>query len=174
MGFDTSNLQPYDLEGFNRRVLIGGLKTSFIKKIIPLLKIKEKTMAMQPRKCEPWWSSHEEEQLALKELHDAIETQINDKDYHKKIHESAIKLVHELGSNEEFQKMITGIYAPPLFIGENSDTQDELLKELQEYDEKKRSHIGGNSNSKTTNVKRTGNKRRRPIANKTRKRKYVY
>ena len=38
-------------------------------------------------------------------------------------------------SNENFQKMITQIFTPqPVFIGENTETQDELEKLLEEYD----------------------------------------
>ena len=57
-----------------------------------------------------------------------------------------LKLVDELESNEIFQKMITGMYIPPVFVGENSDTQDELEKLLEEYDEQ-------NSNSGYTQKK---------------------
>ncbi len=84
------------------------------------------------QKGEPWWSNREEERLAIDELRAALDKQENDKDYNKKIHESVVKLVDELGSNENFQKMITGIFTPPVFISEKSDTQDELEKLLEE------------------------------------------
>jgi hypothetical protein len=130
-------------------------------------------MARQPRAFKPWWSSPEEERLALDELHDALEKQRNDKDYHKKIHEHVKKLVDELGSNENFQKMITGIYTPPVFIGENSDTQDELIALFEAADREKeeKAKLGGNYNSK--NTKKPNSKRRKSIRNKTSKSKEI-
>ena len=129
-GWDIHNLKQYDLLEFNRSVLRGGLKHRLIKRT-SLFK-KDKTM---PREFKPWWSSPEEEKLAIAELRAALDKQKNDKDYHKKIHNSVLKIVDELGSNENFQKMITGIFTPPVFIGENTETQDELEKLLKEYDE---------------------------------------
>jgi hypothetical protein len=133
-------------------------------------------MARQPKKFEPWWSSPEQEWAALTRLHDALEIQRNDKDYHKKIHESVVKLVNELGSNEEFQKMIKGINTPPVFIGESSDIQDELeaLLEADYRDNEAREkemNAGGNYSSKKTKLKGTNNKRRKSIRNKTSKNK---
>lgn len=167
-GWDINKLQQYDLLRFNRIVLKGGIKTSAITKNF-LLKIKDKFMAKQPNKLKPWWSNPDEERLAIYELRTALDKQKNDKEYHKKIHESVLKLVDELGSNENFQKMITGIFTPPIFIGENSDSQDELAKLLEEYDEKENIEHGKKYNSKKTKLKRTNNKRRISIKNKTSK-----
>jgi hypothetical protein len=131
---------------------------------------KDKTMA---KEFKPWWSSPEEEKLAIAELRAALDKQENDKDYHKKIHNSVLKIVDELGSNENFQKMITGIFTPPVFIGENSETQDELGKLLEEYDEIEHTKNGGNNNnnnSKKTKLKRTNKNRSNFIKNKTGKR----
>ena len=170
MGWDIHNLEQYDLERFNRRVLTGGLKTNPNKKSRPQL--KEKTMARQPRKFEPWWSSPEEERLALDELHAALEKQANDKDYEKKLDAHIDKLINKIGSNEEFQKMIKGIYTPPVFIGENSETQDELaaLIEAEERENEAREkemNAGGNYTSKKT--KKPNSKRRKSIKNKSSK-----
>ena len=117
-----------------------------------------------------FWSSPEEEKLAISELRAALEKQRNDKDYHKKIHEHVLQLIDELESNENFQKMITGMLTPPVFIGENSDSQDELLKLLEEYDEKENSQRIKELNLKKTKVKRINSKRRNSIKNKTIKR----
>lgn len=92
-------------------------------------------MARQPH-GKKWWSSPEEERLALDELQIALDKHENDKDYHKKINESVIKLVDEIGSNENFQTIITGMFTPAVFIGENSNALEELAKLLEEYDEK--------------------------------------
>ena len=91
-------------------------------------------MARQPH-GEKWWSSPEEERLALDELQIALDKQVNIKDYHKKINESVIKRVDEIGSNENFQTIITGMFTPAVFIGENSNALEELAKLLEEYDE---------------------------------------
>ena len=88
-------------------------------------------MARQPIEFKKWWSSQEEERLAIDELRIALDKQETDIDYHTKIHESIIKLVDELGSNENFQKMIKGLFTPPVCIGDNSDMQDELAKLLE-------------------------------------------
>jgi len=122
---------------------------------------------LEQREFKPWWSSPEEEKLAIAELRAALDKQKNDKDYHKKIHNSVLKIVDELGSNENFQKMITGIFTPPIFIGENTDTQDELEKLLEEYDEKQDTKYGGNNNSNKTKSRRTNKKRNNFIKNKT-------
>jgi len=167
-GWDIHNLHQYDLLRFNRSVLRGGLKTHAITKNF-LLKIKDKFMVKQPSKLKPWWSNLDEERIAIHELRSALDKQKNDKDYHKKIHESVLKLVDELGSNENFQKMITGIFTPPIFIGENSDTQDELALLLEEYDEKENAVHEKKYNSKKTRLKRSNNKRRISIKNKTSK-----
>lgn len=148
-------------------------------------------MTRQPREYKSWWSSPEEEILALDELRSALDKQENDKDYNKKIHDSVLKMVDELGSNENFQNMITGMFTPPVFIGENSASQDELAKLLEEYDENVGNDTVGNdivnqrniyfieSDSnysgsiicvKPTRLKRTIHKRRTSIK-KTRKRK---
>ena len=161
-GWDIHNLKQYDLLEFNRSVLRGGLKRRVIKRN-SLLK-KDKTMS---REFKPWWSSPEEEKLAIAELRAALDKQKNDKDYHKKIHNSVLKIVDELGSNENFQKMITGIFTPPVFIGENTETQDELEKLLEEYDEKQDTKYGGNINSNKTKSRRTNKKRNNFIKNKT-------
>ena len=63
-------------------------------------------MARQPH-GKKWWSSPEEERLALDELQIALDKHENSKDYHKKINESVIKRVDEIGSNENFQTIIT-------------------------------------------------------------------
>jgi len=170
MGWDIYNLEQYDLERFNRTVLTGGLKTNPNKK--SKHQLKEKTMARQPRKFEPWWSSHEQEWLALTRLHDALEKQANDKDYEKKLDAHIDKLVNNIGSNEEFQKMIKGIYTPPVFIVENSETQDELaaLFEAEERENEAREkemNAGGNYTSKKT--KKPNSKRRKSIKNKSSK-----
>jgi len=110
-------------------------------------------MERQRREIKKWWSSTHEERLAIDELRIALDKQENNIDYHKKIHESAIKLADELGSNENFQKMITGLFATPVCIEyftsvpysgaatshsatlrplkDNSDMQDELAKLLE-------------------------------------------
>jgi hypothetical protein len=131
----------------------------------------KQTMA---REFKPWWSSPEEEKLAIAELRAALDKQENDKDYHKKIHNSVLKIVDELGSNENFQKMITGIFTPPVFIGENAETQDELEKLLKEYDEIEDTKNSGNNNNNNNNSKKTKIKRtnkKRSIKNKTSKEK---
>ena len=84
----------------------------------------------------PLFMSHDELILAIDELSAALDKQDNDKDYHKKLHDSVVKLVDEIGSNENFQKMIAGALTPAVCISENSDTLDELAKLLEEYDEK--------------------------------------
>jgi hypothetical protein len=68
--------------------------------------------------------------------------------------------------------MITGIFTPPVFIGENSETQDELGKLLEEYDEIEHTKNGGNNNnnSKKTKLKRTNKNLSNFIKNKTGKR----
>lgn len=86
--------------------------------------------------------TQDEQRLAIDELSAAIDKQYNDKDYHKKIHDSVVKLVDEIGSNENFQKMIAGALTP-VCIRENSDTLDELAKLLEEYDEKEDTQPGG-------------------------------
>ena len=91
-------------------------------------------MASQPH-GKKWWSSPEEERLALDELQIALDKHENSKDYHKKINESVIKRVDEIDSNENFQKIIKGIFIPPAVIGENSNALDDLAKLLEEYDE---------------------------------------
>ena len=91
-------------------------------------------MARQPH-GKKWWSSPEEKRLALDELQIALDKHANIKDYHKKINESVIKRVDEIGSNENFQKIIKGIFIPPAVIGENSNALDDLAKLLEEYDE---------------------------------------
>ena len=91
----------------------------------------------------PLFMSHDELTLAIDELSAAIDKQANDKDYHKKLHETTVKLVDELGSNENFQKMIAGALTPAVCIRENSDTLDELAKLLEEYDEKEDTQDGG-------------------------------
>jgi hypothetical protein len=73
-------------------------------------------MERQRREIKKWWSSPEEEKLAIDELRIALDKQEHDNDYRKKIHESAIKLVDEVGSNENFQKMIIGLFTPPICI----------------------------------------------------------
>ena len=83
----------------------------------------------------PLFMSHDELTLAIDELSAALDKQANDKDYHKKLHESTVKLVDEIGSNENFQKIIKGIFIPPAVIGENSNALDDLAKLLEEYDE---------------------------------------
>ena len=151
----------------------------------------KQNMKRQPREYKPWWSSPEEEKLALDELHAALDKQENDKDYHKNIKEHVLELVNQLESNENFQKMITGIFTPPVFIRENSDMQDEVEKLLlEEYDtqlkysnttsneippnevcsnsiinwcKKEESTRGGNNNSKKKRLKRTNKKRKKII-----------
>lgn len=91
----------------------------------------------------PLFMSHDELTLAIDELSAAIDKQENDKDYHKKLHESTLKLVDEIGSNENFQKMIAGALTPAVCIRENSDTLAELAKLLEEYDEKQDTQNGG-------------------------------
>lgn len=91
-------------------------------------------MARQPH-GKKWWSSPEEERLALDELQIALDKHENSKDYHKKINESVIKRVDEIGSNENFQTIITGMFTPAVFIGDNSNALEELAKLLEEYDE---------------------------------------
>ncbi len=92
-------------------------------------------MARQPE-GKKWWSSPEEARLALDELQIALDKHENIKDYHKKLNESVIKRVDEIGSNENFQKIITGIFIPPAVIDENLNKLDDLAKLLEEYDEK--------------------------------------
>jgi hypothetical protein len=92
-------------------------------------------MARQPH-CKKWWSSPEEARLALDELQIALDKHENSKDYHKKLNESVIKRVDEIDSNENFQKIITGIFIPPAVIDENLNKLDDLAKLLEEYDEK--------------------------------------
>lgn len=84
-----------------------------------------------PKEIKKWWSSPEEERLAIDELRVALDKQENDIDYNKKIHETVIKLVDEFGCNENFQKMIKGLFTPPVCVGDNSDMQDELEKLLE-------------------------------------------
>ena len=157
--------------GFNRSLLYGGLKLKpNAIKANSLLKIKEKYMARQPSEFKKWWTSTAEAELAIDELQAAIDKQVNDKDYHTKMHDSVLKLVDELGNNANFQKMITGIYTPAVFIGENANSHDELAKLLEEYDEKPDDLRGGN-NSKKTKCKRRNNKGRTSKKNKTNKRK---
>ena len=98
----------------------------------------------------PLFMSHDELTLAIDELSAAIDKQENDKDYHKKLHESTVKLVDEIGSNENFQKMIAGALTPAVCIRDNSDTLDELAKLLEEYDEKEDTHDGGIVNQQKT------------------------
>ena len=136
-----------------------------------LLKIKEKYMARQPSEFKKWWTSIAEAKLAIDELQAAIDKQVNDKDYHTKMHDSVLKLVDELGNNANFQKMITGIYTPAVFIGDNTNSHDELAKLLEEYDEKTDDLRGGNYNSKKTKRKRRNNKGITSKTNKTNKRK---
>ena len=92
-------------------------------------------MARQPQ-GKKWWSSPEEEKLALDELQIALDKHENRKDYHKKLNESVIKRVDEIDINENFQKIITGIFIPPAVIDENLNKLDDLAKLLEEYDEK--------------------------------------
>lgn len=114
-------------------------------------------MERQLREFKPWWSSPEEERLALDELHAALVEQDNDKDYERRLDIYVEKLVDKIGSNENFQMIIQGIHRSPVFIGENSHTQDDLLKELEKYDEKEKEEAmrGGNYNSKKTKMKGT-------------------
>ena len=98
----------------------------------------------------PLFMSHDELTLAIDELSAAIDKQANDKDYHKKLHEMTVKLVDELGSNENFQKMIAGALTPAVCIRENSDTLDELAKLLEEYDEKEDTQPEGIINQQKT------------------------
>ncbi len=91
----------------------------------------------------PLFMTQDELRLAIDELSAAIDKQYNDKDYHKKLHETTVKLVDEIGSNENFQKMIAGALTPAVCIRENSDTLDELAKLLEEYDEKEDTQHGG-------------------------------
>ena len=172
-GWDIHNLPQYDLLGYNRSVLRGGLKPITIKRSSSL-KLKDKKMEKLPRELKSWWSSPEEEKLAIDELRAALDRQRNDKDYHKNIHEHAMMLVNELENNDTFQKMVTGIYKRPVFIREHSETQDELAKLLEEYDEKEKEkekvQVGSND-SKKTKQKRTYNKRNRSNKNKTSKSK---
>lgn len=170
-GWDIHGLPQYDLLKFERRVLTGGLNANYSKNRPPL-KTKEKSMARQPRELKPWWSSPEEEQLAIAELRAALDRQENDKDYDKKIHESVQKLVDELASNENFQKMITGIKTPPVFIGENSDSQDELGRLLEEYNEKEKTEKekeAAKQSGNGTPKKKPLQKRRKSTKNKSSK-----
>ena len=98
----------------------------------------------------PLFMSHDELTLAIDELSAALDKQANDKDYHKKLHETTVKLVDELGSNENFQKMIAGALTPAVCIRENSDTLDELAKLLEEYDEKEDTQPEGIINQQKT------------------------
>jgi hypothetical protein len=114
-----------------------------------------------------WWNSPEEERTALDDLYHALVKQANDKDYRKKMHVSLVKVVDKVYSNENFQKMITGMFTPPIFIGDNSDTHDELEKLLKEDEAR---HTTSHINYKKTIYKKPNNKRRKTITNKLRNR----
>ena len=89
-------------------------------------------MERQQKEAKEWWSSPEEERLAITQLREAIEKYENEKK-HQKIDESEEKPI-----DIDFQKIIAGMTRPrTLIIEDNSDTLDELERLLLEDDGKK-------------------------------------
>ena len=128
-------------------------------------------MEREPKEQTEWWTIADEKSESMREFRAALHAQENDKDYHKKIHERVLRMVDRIGSDENFVKMVTGVLKPPVFIGENYETQDELGRLLEEYDKEEKAKRGGKYSSKNTLSKRQNNKRKYSIKNKTNKRK---